>query len=189
MKKSIVTLAALLGIPLAAMAHPGHEAVGFLGAFMHPLTGIDHLLVMLAVGFWAARAGSENRFIIPSLFLGALFAGLFVGTLMTASSLVEQSIALSVIAMAIVLVVASRIPFALQLIITSVFAVLHGLVHGQELITSGNSFIACAGLALSTSLILAVGYVLGSQKQKLCAFLQQVLVAILTVAGSVLVLS
>ena len=39
-------------LPLAgpALAHPGHEASGFL----HPFTGMDHLLAMVGVGMWAA---------------------------------------------------------------------------------------------------------------------------------------
>ena len=43
-------LALLLALAGPASAHPGHEASGFL----HPFTGIDHLLAMVGVGMWSA---------------------------------------------------------------------------------------------------------------------------------------
>ena len=40
----------LLAAAGPALAHPGHEASGFL----HPFTGLDHMLAMVGVGLWAA---------------------------------------------------------------------------------------------------------------------------------------
>jgi len=34
------------------------EATGFLTGFLHPLTGLDHVIAMVAVGLWGAQLGA-----------------------------------------------------------------------------------------------------------------------------------
>ena len=46
MRGKIWLTALLLVAAGPALAHPGHEASGFL----HPFTGLDHLLAMVGVG-------------------------------------------------------------------------------------------------------------------------------------------
>lgn len=55
----ILTSATLLTLlPLAAQAHPGHELhASFAAGLMHPLTGLDHLAVLLCLGVLAAGRG------------------------------------------------------------------------------------------------------------------------------------
>lgn len=39
----------------AALAHTGSaEATGFLTGLRHPVSGLDHILAMVAVGLWGA---------------------------------------------------------------------------------------------------------------------------------------
>ena len=47
-----LTLAAVTLAPAVAFAHAGHagEHSGFIHGFMHPLTGLDHILAMVTVG-------------------------------------------------------------------------------------------------------------------------------------------
>jgi hydrogenase/urease accessory protein HupE len=58
----ILTSATLLTLlPLAAQAHPGHELhASFAAGLMHPLTGLDHLAVLLCLGVLAAGAGGAE---------------------------------------------------------------------------------------------------------------------------------
>jgi len=55
---SMVSLYAALVfvVPTAALAHPGtdHSTHHFASGFLHPFTGIDHILAMTTVGMWAA---------------------------------------------------------------------------------------------------------------------------------------
>lgn len=189
MKKNVLILMTLLGLPLTAMAHPGHGAVGFMSGLLHPLTGLDHLLVMLAIGFWAARAPTQNRFQIPLLFISFLLIGLTMGAFMGQSNMVEMGIAVSVIAMGIVLLLSAKINVVWQIALTSVFGLMHGFVHGQELILANNGLLAIMGLVLTTSALLAVGFFLGSQKDSVGRYLQSLLVSILTVAGAFLLIA
>ena len=58
--KSLSLLAILLSISLPAHAHTGIGAVhSLLDGLLHPLIGVDHLLVMLAIGLWAAMRGGR----------------------------------------------------------------------------------------------------------------------------------
>lgn len=51
----------LLATSSAAFAHPGHNVSGLAAGMMHSFSGFDHLLVILAVGLWAAlRGGRKN---------------------------------------------------------------------------------------------------------------------------------
>jgi urease accessory protein len=36
------------------------EAVGFLTGFRHPISGLDHVLAMVAVSLWGAQLGSPR---------------------------------------------------------------------------------------------------------------------------------
>jgi urease accessory protein len=74
----LFTAILLLVAPLAS-AHPGHSGVGLVDGFMHPATGIDHLLVALAAGYWAARRG-DHGLRGHGLFMGLFVAGILLGT-------------------------------------------------------------------------------------------------------------
>ena len=51
---------------MPVLAHPGHA--GTTG-FMHPLSGLDHVLAMISVGLWAARSGGRAVWLVPTAFL------------------------------------------------------------------------------------------------------------------------
>ena len=56
-KRVLGLIATVLALPATAFAHPGHEGHELTWDFgtgaMHPLTGWDHLLAMVAIGLWA----------------------------------------------------------------------------------------------------------------------------------------
>src|SRR4051812_37933921 len=62
--------------PAMALAHPGHSGPhGFAGGFVHPFTGLDHMLAALAIGIWAIQLGGRARWAIPFSFLSMLAIG------------------------------------------------------------------------------------------------------------------
>jgi urease accessory protein len=75
-KKSLLAGAALLCVPALAQAHnlPGGGS-GLATGFTHPLLGWDHLLVMLAVGVWAAQLGGRALWRIPLVFASVMLLG------------------------------------------------------------------------------------------------------------------
>ncbi|HEX9395892.1 MAG TPA: HupE/UreJ family protein, partial [Burkholderiales bacterium] len=54
-----------------AMAHVGHGGGGdggFLDGFLHPVTGLDHLMAMVGVGLWGAQLGAPAIWLLPVAF-------------------------------------------------------------------------------------------------------------------------
>ena len=57
-----LALPALVLLPQAALAHPGHgAAMGPEAGFLHPLLGADHVLAMVAVGLLAALRLTNHK--------------------------------------------------------------------------------------------------------------------------------
>ena len=56
---SLVLSGAALLLPAAAQAHEGHAHDGLLAGLMHPVGGIDHLLVTLGLGLVAGLAAAR----------------------------------------------------------------------------------------------------------------------------------
>lgn len=62
--------------PVPAFAHTGagpHN--GWLHGFFHPLSGLDHILAMIAVGLWAAQARGCIIWLIPLIFVAVMGLG------------------------------------------------------------------------------------------------------------------
>lgn len=51
-RRVAATLVAM-ALPDIAHAHVGLHTDGVLAGFSHPFSGLDHILAMVAVGFWA----------------------------------------------------------------------------------------------------------------------------------------
>ena len=45
----------LLAFSVPALAHPGHGTDSFQAGFLHPLTGLDHLLMLTGAGVGPER--------------------------------------------------------------------------------------------------------------------------------------
>ncbi len=184
-----VTLSLVSGL---AMAHPGHGiGGGFASGFMHPLLGWDHLLVMLAVGVWAAKLGGQARWQLPLTFLAVMTLGAILGIASISFQGIETAIAASLMAMGLLLIL--HLPFSrrTQLLFTALFAILHGIAHGVEL--NLGSWQANAspliGMLIATALLHAIGYALGKQQHKLVQWSQSLLAGVMLGFGASLLLS
>ncbi|TIV92147.1 MAG: protein hupE, partial [Mesorhizobium sp.] len=78
------TLAAILFLA-AAMPAYAHVGIGttssFAAGFAHPLSGLDHLAAMIAVGLWAAMKGGRAVWAWPLAFVGVMLVGGALGML------------------------------------------------------------------------------------------------------------
>jgi len=76
-KKYLVRIAAAVAgvLPAIALAHPGHsETSSFFAGSLHPLSGVDHLVGLIAVGVLAAKLGGRYLAPLTAAFLGLLVA-------------------------------------------------------------------------------------------------------------------
>jgi urease accessory protein len=163
MKKMIFLAFAALAVSGSAFAHPGHDLhTGFASGFLHPLTGWDHLLVMLSLGIWAARRQTQQAWQLPVLFVGvmAIFAALAM--VWFPMSLAEVMVAASVLVMGGLLVARVELSRWTQFSLVALVAAAHGYVHGVEL---GQSWGSLAGMVLATAALHGLGWILGRQQQ------------------------
>ncbi|CAH9017676.1 HupE/UreJ family protein [Candidatus Nitrosacidococcus sp. I8] len=144
------------------LAHPGHtnhEFMGFSHGFLHPFTGFDHLMAMLAIGLWAAQQQGKTRLAIPVTFVAAMLVGGLLGIYFnTTLPFIENAIAVSVLALGLFVALAIRLPLFFSIGITALFAINHGYAHGIEIPTLDNPIGFALGFVLATTLLHGLGY-------------------------------
>ena len=154
-------------MPLAALAHTGADAGshhGFLTGFMHPLTGLDHLAAMLAVGLWSAlvaRRAWPDLLWAPAGFAAMLLVGALAGLQGLEVPGVEPMIAASLLVMGLLVATRLRVPGPVAALLVGAFAAFHGLAHGYELAGEPGAALTLAGMLSATVLLHGVGIGLG----------------------------
>lgn len=160
--RTLTTLALATLTPVAALAHPGHDSVGagFMAGLMHPLSGLDHVLMIVAVSAWTTQLGIAGRVTVAAcLGLFVAIGALAPGAVLTGRGL-EAAIALTVIGAGILLAIGRRWPVWTTATIAALFALIHGLAHGAEGPVTSSSYVpglvvATSGLALLVSFVAA----------------------------------
>lgn len=164
---SAVGAAAAVGLLAGpAMAHSGHGLAGGLEqGLLHPLTGLDHLLAMVAVGLWAAYLGGRARWLVPAAFVGLMVCGALLALGGLGLPGVELGIALSVVALGLALAGHLRLSTLLAAALVGAFGLFHGHAHGAEA-APGLSLVAYGGGFVLTTLALhGVGLAIGGNGQ------------------------
>jgi urease accessory protein len=156
-----LTFAAVTLAPVAAFAHAGHGEHGeFIHGFMHPLTGLDHMLAMVTVGILAYQIGGRALWLVPTTFLAIMAAGGLLGVAGVSFYFVEPGIAASVVVLGAIVALALKPPVALAMAVVAVFAVFHGYAHGIEA-PLGSAATYGAGFLVATALLHAFGIAFG----------------------------
>lgn len=151
--RALLTLA-LIALPTAAFAHPGHgDTAGLLSGFMHPVGGIDHILAMVAVGIFAFVLGGRALFLEPLAFVGMMVAGFALGVSGINLPFVELGIALSSIVIGAAAAWGKPMPVAAAMSLVGAFAVFHGHAHGAEMPANAAGVEYALGFLLATALL------------------------------------
>jgi urease accessory protein len=149
-----IAAALLATLPAPALAHTGvHATEGFLHGLLHPLTGGDHLLAMVAVGLWASQRGGRHLWVLPVTFVGVMLAGGALARAGLALPWVEGGILLSILVMGARVALAARAPLAAGATLVGVFALFHGFAHGAEMPGAVSGLTYAAGFASATALL------------------------------------
>jgi len=163
----LMLLVGVLAIPGLAHAHPGHENMsGLVSGLGHPLFGLDHLLAMLAVGFWGAQLGGKARWLLPVLFVGVMLAGGSLAMLGLSVPAVEPGIIASVVVLGLFLLWARQVPLAVSAALVSVFALFHGVAHGAEMPLEASAMTYALGFAVATAGLHLLGLLAGAWLQQ-----------------------
>ncbi|EPE97158.1 HupE/UreJ family protein [Rhizobium grahamii] len=134
---------------------------GFAAGFFHPITGLDHVVAMIAVGLWGAQLGKPAIWMLPITFPLVMAFGGFLGLLGVPMPGVEIGIALSGVLLGIAVLTETRPPLFAAAILVGVFAIFHGYAHGTELPLGENALVFSLGFVIATGLLHAVGIVIG----------------------------
>lgn len=154
------TLAAILFLSAAmpAYAHVGAGSTSsFAAGFAHPLSGLDHMTVMVSVGLWAALKGGKAVLAWPLAFVGVMLAGAVLGMLHVPVPFVEPGILASVVALGLLVALAIDLPVSAGVAIIGLFALFHGHAHGTEVPEKAGGLEYMAGFAVATALLHGIG--------------------------------
>jgi urease accessory protein len=152
----LVTLLMLGASP--ALAHVGvGSTASFVAGVAHPLSGLDHMAVMIAVGLWAALKGGRALWVWPCAFVGVMLIGGALDMAHVPVPFVEPGILASVVALGLLVALAVDLPVWLGAVVVAVFALLHGHAHGSEVAENIGGAEYMAGFALATATLHLVG--------------------------------
>jgi urease accessory protein len=184
-----LTAALLLGASSAAFAHPGHNVAGLATGLMHPFSGLDHLLAMLAVGLWAAQGNTKKRsgrrvWLLPATFMTMLAVGASITLFYQSLPLVETGIATSVLALGLLIALSLRLPVMLSVAVTALFGLMHGYAHGLELPDSAAPSAYALGFLAATAMLHLTGITAGILTRNRYAFLAKSLGIVIAASGA-----
>lgn len=149
----------------SALAHTGTEtfmASTFANGLLHPLTGLDHLLMLLGVGFLAAQMKGQQ----VSIILGALLTmliGTGFGALTGLITGMENLILASVLIVAVAVWKQSQqVATKVNLLSSAavVMVLFHGWAHGVEA-PAAQLVQFVPGMLISAAVLLTLGAVIG----------------------------
>lgn len=161
-KMPLLALGLLVAAPSIVLAHPGHGVANGIGqGLLHPLSGLDHLLALVAIGLLAARTGGRALWAAPLAFIACCMAGGALAASGFVVPMIELTIVASVLVGGVLLARRQSVP-VLAMVLMPLFGVAHGYAHIHEL-----SNMAAAG-SYSLGIVLAsmalIGVTIGAAK-------------------------
>jgi urease accessory protein len=184
----VPVLAGVAAVVLSASpagAHVGGPLHGLGDGALHPLTGLDHLLAMVAVGCLAALTGRLVAF--PAAFLVGMALGGGAGIAGVAFPGVEVAIAASVVLLGIAVALTSSSGSRSSVVVAMVAlaGLAHGNAHGTEVPHAAAPVFYVLGFLVVTAALHAAG-VLGGQALRRAAPVRLALGATVAAAGVLL---
>ena len=163
MRKAMPLLLLLLAMmPQEAFAHiVKGEAVGFVSGFEHPISGLDHIIAMVAVGLWGAQLGAPAIWLLPVTFPMVMAFGGFLGLIGVPLPGSEIAIALSGVCLGAAVLSEFRPPLWVAAVLVGTFGLFHGYAHGAELPPGQNALLYSIGFILATGMLHATGIAIG----------------------------
>ena len=138
------------------------EAAGLLTGFLHPISGLDHVLAMVAVGLWGAQLGAPAIWVLPVAFPLVMAMGGMLGFTGVPVPGIEYGIAASAILLGAAVTFKVRPPLVMAALLVGFFAVFHGYAHGTELPPGQSALLYSMGFVIATGCLHAVGIGIGA---------------------------
>ena len=158
----------IVGLLLAPGGQAHVEAGGagsVVAGFLHPVTGIDHVVAMVAVGLWGAVLGPPAIWLLPVAFPMVMAFGGLLGLLAVPLPGVETGIALSALVLGVLVMFQTRLPLVWTFLLVGLFALFHGFAHGIELPEGADALLFSLSFVVATGLLHLVGIGLGEVRR------------------------
>jgi urease accessory protein len=161
-RRVATTFVVLLLAATPAFAHEQTgQAAGLLSGLWHPISGLDHVMAMVAVGLWGAQLGAPAVWLLPVTFPMVMALGGFLGLVGIPIPGVEVGIALSAVLFGLMVAQEARPPLLAAAALVGAFAIFHGHAHGTELPPGQSGLAYSIGFVIATGGLHAVGIALG----------------------------
>ena len=152
-------------LPIAAHAHPaepGHTHAVLQG-LLHPLTGLDHLVFMLALGIYAAHLTRRLGAGMGAASMAAIILGAMPQSIGLATEVIELGVLASLAVMGVALIARRNVPALVALPVATALSFLHGLAHAESGLDGVSRMEFIAGLVLTSGTLFAVALLLFRQ--------------------------
>jgi urease accessory protein len=144
------------------LAHvEGGQAAGFVTGLMHPWSGLDHVLAMIAVGLWGAQLGNPALWVLPVTFPMVMSMGAMMGLLGMPLPGIEVGIAISAIILGAMVLGEVKPNLYIAAIMVGIFAIFHGHAHGTELPPGQSGLLYSMGFVIATGVLHGIGILIG----------------------------
>jgi len=173
----------LLGVSGTASAHPGHEVSGLMAGLIHPFSGMDHLLAMMAVGLWAVQNGNRQLWLLPGTFMVVMALGAMVAMAYPLLPLMESGIAASVLLLGMFTMLSLQVAAKFSVAVTGLFGFFHGYVHGLEILEDIDTGTYALGFLAATAALHFFGILIGIAARPRFPLLTRMLGAVITASG------
>lgn len=160
----LVSLAVVI-CSLTQRAHAHSETMvggGFVRGFLHPFTGGDHLLAMVAVGIWGAVLGAPLLWLLPVTFPMLMVFGAVAALAGLTLPAMEPGVALSVLVLGCAIAAFWRAPLPAAVAVVAFFGFLHGFAHGRELPAAASPAAYATGFVLASGTLHGAGILIGT---------------------------
>jgi len=154
----------ILGFAATASAHGIHDTPTFsvLSGFAHPLSGLDHILAMIAIGIWSTQHEPKVTRWMPAVFAVVMIHGAFMASAGHALPAANIGTAASVAILGVLLAATVKLRLPVAFFLPGIFAIFYGFSHGVELAAKTNYVEFGAGLIAATIALQLIGVVVGN---------------------------
>ena len=138
------------------------QGEGFLTGLGHPVSGLDHMLAMIAVGLWGAQLGQPGVWLLPVTFPLVMAVGGFLGLAGIPVPGVEAGVAVSALLLGLMVAFDLKPKLSTAALLVGVFAIFHGHAHGTELPPGQSGLAYSIGFVVSTGCLHLTGITMGA---------------------------
>lgn len=168
--------------------HTGFGSVsGFESGFLHPISGIDHLLAMVSVGILSAQLGGKSIWLIPLSFVSIMIIGATFGFFGMAIPFVEYGIIASVVVLGLAIAFGHKTPLSLAITLVAISSIFHGNAHGLEMPNNISGIEYGVGFTIATAFLHMTGILINlfihKVQKKVASLMIRASGAVITIVG------